>query len=162
MGCPFGHVALHLKAYWEGQTMKSDGRDDDCRLAGLGVILGTFRIGDSECLIAPVEPGAMADSRLREVCRFADRGRDYVVLERAHKAAAEVLAVLTSRELQVAALVAQGCPNKQIADRLRISEWTVATYMRRIFDKLGVDSRAAMTYRCAALIGDYPAPSRPV
>lgn len=50
--------------------------------------------------------------------------------------------MLTARELRVAVLVAQGCPNKQIADRLRISEWTVAIYLRRIFDKLGVDSRA--------------------
>ncbi|HUM91481.1 MAG TPA: LuxR C-terminal-related transcriptional regulator [Candidatus Competibacter sp.] len=42
--------------------------------------------------------------------------------------------------------------NKQIADRLHISEWTVSTHLRRIFAKLGVRSRAAMVYRCAPLI----------
>ena len=49
-------------------------------------------------------------------------------------------------------LVAQGHANKNIAWRLRISEWTVATYMRRIFCKLNVDSRAEMVFRCASLI----------
>ncbi|MGQ9871346.1 response regulator transcription factor [Leptodesmis sp.] len=49
-------------------------------------------------------------------------------------------------------MVAQEQPNKQIAKHLRISEWTVATYLRRIFAKLNVDSRAAMVYRCASLI----------
>lgn len=60
--------------------------------------------------------------------------------------------LLTARELQIATLVAMGCPNKQVADKLHISEWTVATYLRRVYAKLGVDSRAAMTFRCAALI----------
>ena len=59
---------------------------------------------------------------------------------------------LTGRELEIAVLVAQGHANKNIASRLQISEWTVNTYMRRIFDKLCVDSRAAMVFRCASLI----------
>ena len=48
--------------------------------------------------------------------------------------------------------LAQGCATKNIAFKLQISEWTVSTYLRRIFAKLDVDSRAAMVYRCAALI----------
>lgn len=60
--------------------------------------------------------------------------------------------LLTGRELQVAALVAIGRSNKQIASRLKISEWTVSSHLRRIFIKLNVDSRAAMVYRCAPLI----------
>jgi DNA-binding NarL/FixJ family response regulator len=60
--------------------------------------------------------------------------------------------LLTARELQIATLVAQGLPNKKVAKRLKISEWTVATHLRRIFAKLHVDSRAAMVYRCAPLI----------
>jgi DNA-binding CsgD family transcriptional regulator len=62
-------------------------------------------------------------------------------------------AVLTERETEIATLVAMGRPNKQIADRLHISEWTVSTHLRRIFVKLGVRSRAAMVYQCASLIG---------
>jgi DNA-binding CsgD family transcriptional regulator len=56
--------------------------------------------------------------------------------------------LLTARELEVATLVASGRPNKQIASALGISEWTVSTHLRRIFAKLGVDSRAAMVARC--------------
>ncbi|KAM3090263.1 response regulator transcription factor [Phormidesmis sp. 146-35] len=60
--------------------------------------------------------------------------------------------LLTARELQVAALVALGQSNKQVATRIHISEWTVASHLRRIFIKLNVDSRAAMVYKCASLI----------
>lgn len=59
---------------------------------------------------------------------------------------------LTKGELQVVILVAEGKVNKQVARLLNISEWTVSTYMRRIFTKLGVDSRAAMVYRCANIL----------
>ncbi|MEY6431826.1 helix-turn-helix transcriptional regulator [Thioalkalicoccus limnaeus] len=58
--------------------------------------------------------------------------------------------LLTPRELQVAALVAEGHGNKQIAHRLRLSEWTVSSYLRRIFVKLGVRTRAAMVARVLA------------
>jgi DNA-binding CsgD family transcriptional regulator len=51
---------------------------------------------------------------------------------------------LSRRELEIARMVAEGHPNKTIAAVLEISTWTVNTYMRRIFAKLGVSSRAAM------------------
>lgn len=51
---------------------------------------------------------------------------------------------LSPRERAIAQLVAQGLPNKCIAKNLNISHWTVATYVRRIFIKLDVCSRAAM------------------
>ena len=60
--------------------------------------------------------------------------------------------ILTRRELQIVMLVAEGRVNKQIADQLKISEWTVSTHLRRIFAKMDVDSRAAMVHRCSALI----------
>jgi len=55
---------------------------------------------------------------------------------------------LTPREAQIARLVADGFVNKEIATKLQISEWTVSTHMRRIFAKLGVETRAAMVLRC--------------
>ncbi len=63
-----------------------------------------------------------------------------------------ITGILTQRELQIANLVAQGHCNKQIASQLKISEWTVSTHLRRVFAKLGVDSRAAMVYRCASVL----------
>ena len=49
---------------------------------------------------------------------------------------------LAKRELEVAQLVAEGLSNKQIGVRLFISEATVASHMRHIMDKLGVNSRS--------------------
>jgi DNA-binding CsgD family transcriptional regulator len=56
--------------------------------------------------------------------------------------------LLTARELQIVALVAEGRANKQIAAELFISEWTVSSHLRRIYAKLDVDTRAAMVNRC--------------
>src|SRR5271157_1104983 len=54
---------------------------------------------------------------------------------------------LSPREQEIVRMVAQGHPNKVIADVLSISAWTVCTHVRRIFAKLGVGSRAAMVAR---------------
>ena len=60
--------------------------------------------------------------------------------------------LLSERELQIVELVACGKSNKQIAKKLKISEWTVSTHLRRVFVKLKVDSRAEMVYHCASLV----------
>jgi DNA-binding NarL/FixJ family response regulator len=49
---------------------------------------------------------------------------------------------LTRREEEIAALVARGMTNRQIASELSISEHTAATHIRRILKKLGLRSRA--------------------
>ena len=54
---------------------------------------------------------------------------------------------LSPREQEIVRMVAQGYPNKVIADVLEISTWTVGTHLRRIFAKLAVTSRAAMVAR---------------
>jgi len=52
-------------------------------------------------------------------------------------------ALLTEREREVLAGVALGERSKEIAARLGISERTVKAYLSSIYNKLGVDSRAA-------------------
>ena len=59
---------------------------------------------------------------------------------------------LTARELEIVQLVAAGNSNKLISKRLQISEWTVGSHLRRIFLKLGVDTRAQMVHVCSARI----------
>jgi len=49
--------------------------------------------------------------------------------------------LLTDRERQVVHLVCQGLRNKEIADKLFISEQTVKNHLHNIFDKLGVSDR---------------------
>jgi len=51
-------------------------------------------------------------------------------------------ASLSPREREVATLVTQGLTNKQIAERLVIAPRTAENHLQRVFDKLGVSSRA--------------------
>jgi len=52
--------------------------------------------------------------------------------------------LLTPREEQVVALVADGLSNREAAAELGLSEHTVKKYMLRIFDKLGISTRVEL------------------
>ncbi|MEE8272490.1 MAG: response regulator transcription factor [Alphaproteobacteria bacterium] len=54
---------------------------------------------------------------------------------------------LSCRERQVAELIVQGCPNKEIARRLDLREITIKVYASAIFRKLGVRNRTAAAAR---------------
>lgn len=53
----------------------------------------------------------------------------------------EAIRALTTRELEIARLVAEGLRNRAIGERLFISEGTVKIHLHRIYEKLGVDGR---------------------
>jgi DNA-binding CsgD family transcriptional regulator len=55
-----------------------------------------------------------------------------------------VESALSPRELEVATLVAAGKRNREVAAALFLSEKTVESHLARIYDKLGVRSRAAL------------------
>ena len=48
---------------------------------------------------------------------------------------------VTPRELEILELIARGLSNKEIAERVFLSENTVKTHSRRLFDKLGAKRR---------------------
>jgi DNA-binding NarL/FixJ family response regulator len=48
---------------------------------------------------------------------------------------------LSPREREIVALVAQGFKNKEMAEKMFLSEQTVKNHLRNIFDKLGVSDR---------------------
>lgn len=63
---------------------------------------------------------------------------------------------LTPRELEVAALVAEGLSNKLIAQRLGLSDHTAKFHLNNVAKKLGVSTRAevAVKYTVARIIKD--------
>lgn len=48
---------------------------------------------------------------------------------------------LTAREIEVLGLIAEGLSNRQMAERLFVSENTIKTHCSRVFDKLGAGRR---------------------
>jgi DNA-binding NarL/FixJ family response regulator len=55
--------------------------------------------------------------------------------------------LLTQREVQVAECVLRGWDNQLIKEHLKCSLGTVKKHLQRVFDKLGVDSRAALIHK---------------
>jgi len=78
--------------------------------------------------------------------RATERRESYVELER----------ILTVREYEIAALVARGLSNKQIARSLNVSEGTVKIHLHRVYEKLGGLNRTSL----ALLIQATPGPRR--
>lgn len=62
---------------------------------------------------------------------------------------ADVAALLTKRELEVAMLVAGGLTNRVVAHELGIAEWTVVNHLRKVMRKLDCQSRVHVTRRIA-------------
>lgn len=62
------------------------------------------------------------------------------------------LSRLSEREAQVARLVAEGKSNKEVADRLFISERTVKAHLGAVFDKLGVRDRLQLVLRLSGQV----------
>jgi RNA polymerase sigma factor (sigma-70 family) len=64
---------------------------------------------------------------------------------------ADALQALTPREREVFHLVAQGCTNAEIAERLVLSETTVKTHVRNISNKLNLSGKGEMRVLAAQL-----------
>jgi DNA-binding NarL/FixJ family response regulator len=66
--------------------------------------------------------------------------------------------LLSTREIDVVRCLAEGLSNREIAQRLKLTEHTVKNYLFRIFDKLGVSSRVEVVLY--ALGGGAPLPAK--
>lgn len=92
-------------------------------------------------LVKDVEP-----PRLLEALRTVQRGESPLDTRAARALVgalteAKLRPILSARELEIVALVADGMANKQIARRLGISEKTVKNHLTKIFSVLGVNGR---------------------
>jgi DNA-binding NarL/FixJ family response regulator len=70
---------------------------------------------------------------------------DLSALDRSDQKTSASDSPLTSREREVLALIATGKTNRAIANKLNISEKTVARHISNIFNKLDLSSRSAAT-----------------
>jgi DNA-binding NarL/FixJ family response regulator len=52
---------------------------------------------------------------------------------------------LSKREEEIARMVAEGFSNRQISERLALSEHTIKNYLFRVFEKIGVSTRVELT-----------------
>jgi DNA-binding NarL/FixJ family response regulator len=59
---------------------------------------------------------------------------------------AKALSALSKREAEVVRYLAQGFTNREIAERMNLSQHTIKNYLFRVFDKLGVSSRVELLF----------------
>jgi DNA-binding CsgD family transcriptional regulator len=57
---------------------------------------------------------------------------------------------LTESDFAVVALVSQGATNREVAERLYLSPYTVNSHLRHVFTKLGIRSRVELARLAAA------------
>lgn len=84
-----------------------------------------------------VRAGCLDDEAVRAVLSAAGH--------RVHAARRTRVAGLSEREIGVLRLIARGQSNRQVAERLSLSERTVHHHVEHIYEKIGVSTRAAAT-----------------
>lgn len=100
--------------------------------AGVGIWLGRRLTGRPQ---APVVREVIREVRIPASATFArDEG-------------AVASLGITPRELEILELIAEGLSNREIAERLFVSESTVKTHSSRVFDKLGARRRTQAVQR---------------
>ena len=121
---------------------------DACRQIPAAVVVLSTSIAP-DLVAAAAEAGAAAylvkdlqGPELLDAVRRVARG-ERLVDPRAGAAMFRGSASLSSQELRVLALAAEGCTNREIAGRLFLSRHTVKEYMSHAMRKLGVDSRVS-------------------
>ncbi len=104
-------------------------------------VFAAMHAGARGYLLKDVEPEALADA-IRQIRRGLQVLHPQVAGRlMLHGAEPAGLADFTARERDVLKLLAEGLPNKEIAQRLFIAEKTVKTHVSNILQKIGVSDR---------------------
>ena len=108
-----------------------------------------FVVGGRTLLAVPMGAGRAAEGGGRRPVagHIVCSGTEYVVYDTEDETAepdATPAEILTQRELQIASLIGDGKSDKEIAQQLGISIYTVREYIRRVFAKLKIGRRAAV------------------
>nr|MDT0660465.1 LuxR family transcriptional regulator [Micromonospora sp. DSM 115978] len=128
-----------------GGRMGLDGVAGPMRLAGPGGLPGGIGAagpaggGDAARLAGAGGPGRSEPARGGDGAGYGRLPRDPATADKLAR-----FGPLTSREREIADLVATGLTNQEIASRLYLSRRTVESHVARIFTKLDVRSRVSM------------------
>ena len=98
-------------------------------------VVAGLLLGADDYIVKPVDPNEL----LARIRRSLGRG---AASQPAPRGGSSALAVLTAREAEVLALLADGLMQGEIAARLVVSPRTVGTHIQHILSKLDVHSRA--------------------
>jgi DNA-binding CsgD family transcriptional regulator len=115
-------------------------------------LMRSNRFGEAASLLAAVRSTAEtleSDPLMIRADELAKVGRGRGTLE-------EPWRPLTTREFEVARLVAEGLTNVEIADRLAIAPKTASSHLEHILAKLGVSRRAEIAAWAAAVVRPEP------
>lgn len=114
-------------------------------------VLRAARAGVAGYLLKEIAPDQLKESLQRVAAGHVimdEKANDLLVKGLAHESKPDNEGVkwnlLSAQERKVTALVAEGLMNKEIADRLKLSEKTVKNYLASIFVKLDVGRRAQL------------------
>jgi DNA-binding NarL/FixJ family response regulator len=113
-------------------------------------VLDAIRLGVSGFVLKEMAPEALVEC-IRKVHaggRWLERTSLQQAMEKAlvfEEGARQIAEILTRREIEITRLVAGGLRNRDIAKKLFISEGTVKIHLHRIYEKLNVDSRLALS-----------------
>jgi len=100
-------------------------------------------------LFEPIaEPSSEPSLTLERIALRVRRYFQNVILTLSAEESARDMAKLTHREHDILNLLSKGYVDKEIAEALRISVWTVHGHLKKVFEKLGVHTRteAAVKY----------------
>ena len=118
--------------------------EDDLMMRGLRAGASGYLLKDTnrQTLFATLRAAARGEVLLKPEVLARVLGQQPAPTAKTAKALDQGL-TLTDREQEVLQAVAQGERSKEIALRLQLSERTVKAHLASIYNKLGVDSRAA-------------------
>jgi DNA-binding CsgD family transcriptional regulator len=140
-----GIAELAARTFAELSDRVSQGRAlllaGQCRAAAGDSEVAKRLLADAERVFAACGAHGLADQAARARQRPGRRG--------APVGAGTRLAVLTERERAVAALVAEGHSNREVATALYLSARTVEAHPTRVYAKLGLSSRSELASQVA-------------
>lgn len=108
---------------------------------------------------SPINP-MIARRLLRHFTAAAQAAAAAAAVDQGQRAGATLAMDLSARERQVLEFVIRGYTAQEIAKSMSLSHWTIQTYVRRIYEKMGVRNRAEAVSR-AHLMGLVTPPGAP-